>query len=179
MTCLLPDLIETERLRLRQPRVTDAEIIFDSYATDPEVCRYMIWQAHESVDITRRFIGECIASWRAGDRLPYVMVEKSSRTLLGMLEARSQGHSVEIGYVLARSHWGKGFMTEAVKSFTSYALAQPLVFRVQATCDIENTASARVLEKCGFVREGRLGRYLMHPNLSSEPRDCFIYAQVK
>ena len=45
MTRLLPDLIETERLRLRQPRVTDAEIIFESYATDPEVCRYMIWQA--------------------------------------------------------------------------------------------------------------------------------------
>jgi len=179
MTPLLPDFIETERLRLRQPLATDAATIFASYATDAAVCRYMIWRPHESIAVTRHFLEECIASWQTGDRLPYILVEKSSSTLLGMLDARIQGQQIDIGYVLARAHWGKGFMTEAVDALTRRALAQPSIFRIQATCDVENTASARVLEKCGFVREGRLHRYLVHPNLSPDPRDCFIYSRVK
>ena len=180
MPRLLPEVFETARLRLRQPLLaTDPEKIFTSYATDAAVCRYLIWQPHESVAVTRRFIEECITSWQAGDRLPYIIVEKSSETLLGMLEARRQDHKLEIGYVLARAHWGQGFMPEAVNALTRCALAQPNIFRVQATCDVENAASTRVLEKCGFVREGRLARYLIHPNLSPEPRDCFLFARVK
>lgn len=179
MTQPLPDVIATERLSLRQPLAADAETIFHSYATDPMVCRYMIWLPHTSIETTKEFLGQCIASWRAGDRLPYVVMEKSTGELLGMLEARLLGHKIDIGYVLARSHWGKGFMPEAVIELTARVLALPEIFRVQATCDVDNTASTRVLEKCGFVREGKLARYLVHPNLSPQPRDCFMYARVK
>ena len=41
--------------------------------------------------------------------------------------------------------------------------------------DVENTALARVLEKVGMAREGILRRYIIHPNISSEPRNCFMY----
>src|SRR6185295_1407540 len=140
MTRLLPESIETARLRLRQPLVTDAETIFASYATDQAVCRYMIWRPHESVAVTRRFVEECIASWQTGDHQPYIVVEISSNTLLGMLDARIQGQKVDIGYVLARAHWSKGFMTEAVDALTKLALAQAAIYRVQATCDVENAA---------------------------------------
>jgi [ribosomal protein S5]-alanine N-acetyltransferase len=179
MTCLLADQFETERLRLRPPLASDAETIFESYATDAEVCRYLIWQPHASLAVTRNFLEECITSRQTGNRLPFIIVDKSSMTVLGMIEARGEGHKVDIGYVLARAHWGKGFMTEAVAELTRCALAQPSIFRVQATCDVNNIASARVLEKCRFVREARLGRYLIHPNVSPEPRDCFLYARVK
>jgi [ribosomal protein S5]-alanine N-acetyltransferase len=53
------------------------------------------------------------------------------------------------------------------------------VFRIGAVCDVENIGSARVLEKSGFVREGLLRRWLLHPNISDEPRDCFSYACVR
>ena len=58
-------------------------------------------------------------------------------------------------------------------------MAQPLVFRISAVCDVENVGSARVLEKSGFVREGVLRRWMMHPNVSNEPRDCYSYARVR
>ena len=86
---------------------------------------------------------------------------------------------VEVGYVLARPYWGKGYMTEVLCAIIEWALAQPDIFRVQAVCDVENIASARVMEKAGMTREGTLRRYVSHPNLSNEPRDAYIYAAVK
>jgi ribosomal-protein-alanine N-acetyltransferase len=55
----------------------------------------------------------------------------------------------------------------------------PAFHRVQATCDIENAGSFHALEKAGFVRERRLERYTVHPNLSTEPRPCFMYARCR
>jgi RimJ/RimL family protein N-acetyltransferase len=51
--------------------------------------------------------------------------------------------------------------------------------RIGAVCDVDNIGSARVLEKSGFVREGLLLRWLVHPNISDEPRDCYSYARVR
>ena len=96
-----------------------------------------------------------------------------------MLEARTLSHIVDIGYVLAYRHWGKGLMPEAIRALAQAALAVPTFFRVQATCDIENRASARTLEKSGFVQEARLERYTIHPNMGSEPRPCFMYARCR
>jgi RimJ/RimL family protein N-acetyltransferase len=87
--------------------------------------------------------------------------------------------SQNLGYVLGRKFWGQGYMTEAVRAVVDYALAEPEVFRVWAVCDVENAASARVLEKAGMRREGILRRWSMHPNISDEPRDSLCYARVK
>ena len=84
-----------------------------------------------------------------------------------------------IGYVLARAHWGQALMPEAVMALADLALATSSIFRLQATCDIDNQASARTLEKSGFVREALLQRFTVHPNISSEPRACFMYARCR
>lgn len=57
--------------------------------------------------------------------------------------------------------------------------AVPSVSRVWAVCDVENRASARVLEKIGMRFEGILARWSIHPNLSDEPRDCRGYARLR
>jgi [ribosomal protein S5]-alanine N-acetyltransferase len=70
-------------------------------------------------------------------------------------------------------------MTEALSEVTGWGLRQPPIFRIGAVCDVENIGSARVLEKSGFVREGVLHRWLLHPNISDEPRDCYSYARMR
>jgi [ribosomal protein S5]-alanine N-acetyltransferase len=179
MSRRLPEELATSRLRLRAPVAADAAAIFGSYTQDPLVCRFMIWTPHRTTKQTEEFIGSCIDSWRTGDRLPYVITEKESDFAVGMIEARLQQTTIDIGYVLARAHWNKGFMPEAIGSLTSAALSDPETFRVQASCDTENIPSQRVLEKSGFSREGRLERYTVHPNISYEPRACFMYAKCK
>jgi [ribosomal protein S5]-alanine N-acetyltransferase len=175
----LPQTLNTSRLRLRGPVASDASAIFQSYTQDPEVCRFMIWRPHPSESATEEFIASCVEEWKTGSRLPYIITELHSNVAIGMLEARMQGTTVDIGYVLARSYWGNGFMPEAIQAFTGLALQSWSVFRVQATCDTENIPSQRALEKSGFTREGCLERYTVHPNISSEPRACFMYAKCR
>ena len=179
MTHPLPELIETPRLRLRRPVIADASAIFQAYAQDREVCRFMVWTPHASEAVTREFIESCFAVWESGERLPYVITERSANVAIGMIEARMLGTTVDVGYVLAQRHWGQGFMPEAIAALTDAALAAPSIYRVHAACDTENLPSQRALEKSGFVREGRLERYTVHPNLSPEPRACFMYAKCR
>lgn len=179
MSCPLPEQIETKRLLLRRPRADDARAIFESYAQDPLVCKYMIWSAHRDLAETQDFIALCMQAWESGSRRPYVLATADTGDAVGMLESRIQATSVDLGYVLARALWGRGLMPEAIDAAAAAALACPQFYRVQATCDATNAASARALEKAGFAREGCLERYTVHPNLSREPRSCFMYARVR
>ncbi len=70
-------------------------------------------------------------------------------------------------------------MSEALTAVVQWAFAQPGIYRVWATCDVDNVASAGVLERVGMQREGVLRRWLVHPNVSDRPRDCFCYSIVK
>ena len=175
---MLPEHLETKRLVLRPPIESDTTDIFRAYTQDPLVCRFMVWKPHLVEAETQAFIASCIAAWGEGVRRPYVITESGSSTAIGMLEARIQDYTVDFGYVLARAHWGKAYMPEAVLALANAALERDF-FRVQASCDVENHQSQRTLEKAGFAREGRLDRYIVHPNISTEPRACFMYAQIR
>jgi len=59
-----------------------------------------------------------------------------------------------MGYVLNRNHWGNGYMTEAVREMIRFAFEEMGMHRVAATCDEDNTRSARVMERCGMTLEG-------------------------
>ena len=175
----LPERLTTPRLTLRPLVPADAEVLFAAYCQDPEVCRFMVWAPHGSVAETRVFIEACLAGWQAGTPLVWALTDRGSDLPIGTIAARPAGTTVSLGYVLQRVRWGAGLMGEAVGAVTAASLALPGVFRVQAVCDTENAPSAGVLEKSGFLREGRLARYGVHPNISPEPRDVFIYARVR
>jgi RimJ/RimL family protein N-acetyltransferase len=174
-----PQLFETARLRLRPPRPEDAQVIFDTYAQNPNVTRYLVWLPHRSVETTKHFISYCTERWAAKTAFSYVITRISDHDLLGMVELQIDRHGASIGYVLAEKYWGQGFMPEAAGCLVSHALLETAIFRVQAFCDVENAASARTLEKIGMLREGLLRRYIIHPAMSSEPRDCYLYAVTR
>ncbi|MFQ3786328.1 GNAT family N-acetyltransferase [Halomonas sp. A29] len=177
---MLPTSIVTTRLSLREPRVSDASRLFRAYTTDTEVTRYLVWRPHKAIKEAEEFIAICIEAWGDRSHFPYVVtLAGNEQAPIGMVEARPRGHMVDVGYVLARQFWGQGIMTEALAELTERCLAQPEYYRVQATCDVENLASARLLEKAGFSREGRLERYALHPNIGPEPRACFLYARCR
>ena len=174
-----PEIITTKRLLLRKPRMDDAPVIFETYAQDPEVTRYLVWKPHKSLRETEHFLFACGEFWRTGKDFAYVITLKENDTLIGMFGLHPMGLKFEVGYALARPYWGKGYMTEILRAVIDWALAQPDIFRVQAFCDVENIGSARVMEKAGMTREGLLRRYILHPTLSPEPRDVYLYAIVK
>ena len=174
-----PNNLETKRFILRVPVLNDATVIFQKYAQDMEVTKFLVWYPHENINTTKDFIQKCILSWNNGKAFPWVIVRKKDNELVGMFELRIDKFRADIGYVIAKEYWGLGYATEVTKLVIDWVLSQESIYRVWATCDIENIASARVLEKVGMKREGILRRFTIHPNICGEPRDSYCYSAVK
>jgi len=173
----VPSRIETERLVLRPPTIADAPAMYANYAADPEVTKYLTWRPHPSVEETQRVLGMLVQQWADGGTSPYAITIDDE--IVGMVEAGISLPRAEFGWVLRRSLWGQGLMTEAAAAVQEWLFAQPEIWRVEAYVDVENPASAKVMEKLGMTLEGRLNRWGYHPNASDEPRDVLLYAKTR
>ena len=177
-----PDCFETARLTLRRPTMADAEAMFANYSSDPDVTRFLQFRPHLHVGETRAFLRRCAGVWRRGTAFPWVIIVRQTGELAGGIEIRPEPgapYRIETGYILARKHWGQGYMTETLRTVSAWALQQPGVYRVWAECDLENRGSARVMEKAGFIREGVMRKWVIFPNCSDLPRDVARYSLVR
>jgi len=173
-----PDTIDTEHLVLRKPILDDADTIIHAYARDPEVTKFLTWRVDQSPAKVQEFLRRVLSCWEKRISFAWTVMLKEENQVIGMIDIRMETHA-NLGYVLARPFWNRGYMTEAVVAVSSWALEQEEIARVWAVCDVENIASARVLEKAGFEREGMLERWMVLPNRGTEPRDCYCYGKVK
>jgi RimJ/RimL family protein N-acetyltransferase len=170
--------LRTEHLVLRAARLEDAEAIFAEYAADPAVTRFLLWRPQTSVEGVREFLRGAVASMTEGRELHWVVIRAGGDRAIGAIGCTFQAFRAELGYVLGRAHWRRGFMSEALRAVVGVLLARDGIHRVWAVCDVENVGSARVLEKAGLAREGLLRRWSLHPNVSDVPRDCYVYAAI-
>ena len=155
--------IHTARLALRPPRESDLPAIIDIFS-DPQVCRYLGDGSTRTPDQCERSLRNGIKCWRDRGYGPF-MIHCGERVISDCLLvpiARSgtdlndfdqRGPEIEIGYRLAREHWGKGYATEAARAVLNWALGAaggPALERVIAVTYPQNTASRGVLEKLGM-----------------------------
>jgi RimJ/RimL family protein N-acetyltransferase len=176
----LPDEFKTARYRLRRATVDDADGIFCNYATDPEVTRFLGWHPHKDMAETKAFLEGVTVEWDQGTGFPLIAFSlEYPDQVIGMFHSHLTGTRVSFGYVLRASIWGNGCASEVMSWLVEHALSHPAIFRAEAFCDVENIASARVMEKAGMIREGVLRRYFNHPNISDMPRDCLMYSKVR
>jgi len=173
-----PLIIETERLLLRRPLAGDAATVFARYAADPDVTRYLGWPTHQSLADTRKFLAFSRAEWAQHGVGPYLIHARDNGDLLGSASLRLESpRQAAVGYLLARDAWGRGYATEAVRAMCDLALGLD-VRRLYALCHFDNGASRRVMEKCGFRREGILCNRSYFPNLPPAPAaDVLCYAR--
>jgi RimJ/RimL family protein N-acetyltransferase len=167
--------LTTGRLSLRPPHPDDARAIYDGYARDPDVARYVIWRPHASIDDTCDFLESFVAAGERDGDHPWI-IALADGTLIGAMHLRAQPPRAELGFNIAKPYWNRGYATEAVRAVTDFAFTLPGIERVQAVCHVDNAASARVLHKAGMRREGRLSRYMTFPNLGAEAQDVWMYA---
>lgn len=169
-----PESLHTARLQLRPPREADAAAIF-AYASDPRVCRYLAWRRHRSLADTRRFLAEAAAGWRSGAWLNWVIEDDSG--VVGTIGAQPGRAGAAIGYVLARSHWGRGYAGEALAAVSTVLLDSCNMPALWALCLPRNVASAKVLERNGFHCDRRLANYFHCPNLDGGKHDVLLYVR--
>jgi RimJ/RimL family protein N-acetyltransferase len=175
----LPRELETGRLRFRRPAREDAPAIFRRFAADAEVTRFLSWPRHRSVEDTREFLEASDREWHAHGTGPYLIFSGDGQLVGATGLHLETPYRASTGYALARDAWGRGYATESTRAMVGLAWTIPRLARLYALCHPENTASFHVLEKAGFEREGLLRRYLVFPNLGSEPSDVLIYGRVR
>ena len=163
------------RIALRAPTLDDAEPLFERIVSDPQVAQYMSWTPHRDVRETRRVITHI---FNVAGETTWVIGLPNGDTIGVCGWRRPQPHIIDFGYYLGRSWWGRGYMSEAVRLLLGKAQTDPTVYRVSAYCHVDNTASARVLQRSGLEYEGRLRRYAVLPNISPEPQDCLLFAKA-
>lgn len=145
------NVIETERLILRKVRGEDAEPMFRNWASDPEVTKYVTWPPHESIQTSNAVIQRWIKEESDPKTIRYMITTKESDEPIGSIDVVDYVDGApEIGYCLSRKHWGKGYMTEACKAFIKY-LMDIGFSKIVIEANVENLASNRIIQKCGFV----------------------------
>ena len=165
--------VVTERLVIRRFAVADVAAVA-AYRSDPEVARYQSWDAPVPEASARQLVAEFAAAEEgAPGWFQYAVELRDGGVLAGDVglcldENRMQA---ELGFTLARAHQGRGYATEAARCVLDRAFGAGLR-RVSAECDARNTASARLLERLGFRREGHRRR---HTWLKGEWTDDLLF----
>ena len=150
--------IETERLILRKFTLADAPAMYERWASDPEVTKYLTWQPHRSVEDTRAILSAWIPEYDKDDYYQWA-IELKSVGIIGSIAVVNIHESVkeaELGYCIGRAYWGKGIMPEAVKAVINFLFDEAGFRRVMAKHDTANPNSGRVMEKAGMRYEGTL-----------------------
>ena len=151
--------IETQRLVLRRFRTEDAGDMYNNWASDPEVTRYLTWPVHPSVEFTRSLLAEWVLKYPDGGYFNWAMEYKETGEAIGsigVVRYNEKTEAADIGYCMSRAYWGQGLMPEALQAVIAYLFDVVGVNRIAACHDVNNPKSGRVMDKAGMKQEGIL-----------------------
>ena len=151
------DIITTDRLILRRWEETDAEALY-KYASALEVGPHAGWPPHKSVEESKMIIREVFTN-----DFTWAVVLKETNEPIGCMGYYPFGKSnieigdndAEVGYWIGKPHWNKGYCTEALQAMIRYCYEKKNFQTLWADFFIDNPASGRVMEKCGFTDTGK------------------------
>lgn len=151
-------LLATNRLILRKFTVEDAMDVFE-YAREPEVARYVTWDAHKSIGDSINFINWTLDRYDSDEAGEWAIEYRETGRIIGgmgFVQIDTVNSCGAIGYVLSKEYWGKGLMTEAVKRLIRFGFEEMGLNRIEAVHIPENVASGKVMQKAGMFYEGLL-----------------------
>lgn len=155
-TCLL----ETDRLYLGRFTMKDVHAVYENWAKDPYVTKFLSWPAHIDPELTRQILLEWIESYLKPDFYQWSILRKEALDdpvgTIGAVRIDEETGSISIGYCLGSAWWNQGIMTEALSAVIAFFFKEVHANRIDACHDTENPASGKVMQKCHMTYEGTL-----------------------
>lgn len=170
-------VITSERLVLREITAADAEAMFEQ-RSDVENMRFIPRPVAQTIDDALTVIEMMRSGYSAGERINWAITLKGNSRMIGtvgFVHMAPANNRAEVGYMLARPHHGKGIMQEAVEALIRFGVKEMGLHSVEAIIMSENSASARLIEKCGFERVGLMKHYHLH---RGEYVDSLLYEKI-
>lgn len=158
MTHVGTQYIETDRLILRRFERSDAPAMFDNWANDDEVTKYLTWPTHTDVSVTEGILGEWVPQYEDDTFYNWAIVLKDNGPEpvgnISVVRWEKDGQVPVVGYCLGRRWWRQGIMTEALGAVIAFLFEQVGVGRIETYHDPNNPHSGGVMRKCGMAFEG-------------------------
>jgi [ribosomal protein S5]-alanine N-acetyltransferase len=161
--------IETERLLLRKPTLTDAGALF-ALRANKSVNQYLDGFQHNTIEQTQQFLRDLIAGLDAGKSPYWMMMLKESPVFVGTIciwNVHSIAQKAEVGYVLHPDYQGSGYMHEAMEQVLNHARYHMGLHTIEAYTHKYNARSIKLLDKNGFV---------LDPTQMPVEKDNVVYA---
>ncbi len=170
-------IIETKRLVMRLIEQADMPALF-AVNGDPEVMRYTPHTGWKSQADADAWFGRVLENRRTGAGLQLVIALRDGGEVVGtmvLFHFNDGAKSGEVGYALAKEHWGKGYAKEALGAFVEFCFEVLGLERIEAQIDPRNEVSAKLLEKAGFMKEGHQRRNF---HAKGETSDTGLYGML-
>lgn len=151
--------IETERLILRRFELSDAEDMFNNWASSKIVTKFMTWQPYESSKDVEGYISTVIAGYADNSNYNWCIEWKENGQAIGSISVVRMRNDIAeacVGYCLSEKYWRRGIMTEAFTSVIKFLFEEVGVNRITASHNVDNPNSGKVMLKCGLRQEGVL-----------------------
>lgn len=172
-----PPTIKIDGAYLRPLHLTDAAAVY-AYLSDPAVTELTSYPAI-SIEMVEGMLERYQNRWAAGELSKWGIAVGNSDQIVGLCGFNdwSKAHrSAELAYDLAPAYWGRGVMRKVIQALLQWTFAQDQVDRVHAFVRIDNARSIGLLERCGFIREGRLRSYRI---CRGQAYDYFVYSVLR
>jgi len=151
--------LETERLILRQFVAADAEAMFNNWVNDVDVTKYLTWQPHGSIDLTRKISLSDISKYDNLSHYQWAIVLKTLNEPIGginVVEIDETCKCFGVAYRIGKAWWHQGFASESLSAVIKFLFEQVGANRIAARYDTRNPNSGKVMLKCGMSYEGTL-----------------------
>ena len=145
--------LETKRILIRPLKISDTETVYQNWASDPEVAKFVRWNVHQSVDDTITWLTEAEANIGSETHYDWGFVCKENNVLFGAggLYYNEEHNMFELGFGIMKQYWGRDLTTEAAKAMLKFAI-DVLGERKFFVCHAkDNIGSCKVIEKLGFT----------------------------
>lgn len=150
--------LETNRLILRQFTIEDTDAMYNNWASDPEVTKYLTWPHHETVEISRSVLNDWVSQY--SNEVCYqwaIVLKENGNEPIGSIAAVRIDDTIEMvhmGYCIGKRWWKQGITSEALDALIKFFFEEVGVNRIELRHDPRNPNSGKVMQKCGLKYEG-------------------------
>ena len=171
--------IETERLILRKYKDGEEQFIYKNWASDDEVTKYLTWQSHKDISVSKEWIEFLKSNYDRKDFYEWTIVLKEIDEPIGsisVVDLKENINAVHIGYCIGRKWWHQGITSEALSALIDFFFDKVGVDRIESRHDPRNVNSGKVMQKCGMKYEGTM----RNADVNNQGIcDCAYYAILK
>ena len=150
--------IETDRLILRRFMPEDYQSMYNNWASDPDVSKFLTWPTHTDAEVSRRIVTEWVNSYEKNNYYQWAITFKNECYnpfgSISVVFTDENTLTFEIGYCIGKKYWRQGITSEALLAVIDFLFEYTDVNRIEAIHDVNNPNSGKVMKKCGMIFEG-------------------------